>query len=122
MCAVKSEPPPPTVREMEGKEYPTRSKSGVRKVRTPWDNSSSLLFDELVAGKRSPKPPTPGGKGGGTPKQSPKNGGKKTSSKSPANFKSPGTPKEKVSWRERYMYVYVYERGSVNCVSTCTCT
>ena len=63
---------------MEGKEYPTRSKSGVRKTRTPWDNSSSLLLDEVAGVKRSPTtPPTTGGKKGGhTP--SPRNVGRKT--------------------------------------------
>lgn len=63
---------------MEGKDYPTRSKSGVRKTRTPWDNSSSVLFDQLVGVKRSPKTPPTDGKGGHTP--SPKVGGKKTPS------------------------------------------
>ena len=60
---------------MEGKEYPTRSKSGVRKTRTPWDNSSSLLFDELVGVKRSPKTPPTGVKGGESP--SPRTSGKR---------------------------------------------
>ena len=64
---------------MEGKEYPTRSKSGVRKIRTPWDNSSSLLFDELVAQKKSPKVSPAPRKG----KESPKTG-RKSASKSPA--------------------------------------
>ena len=66
---------------MEGKEYPTRSKSGVRKTRTPWDNSSNLLFDELVGVKRSPKTPPTNVKGSYTP--SPKTSGKRTPSQSP---------------------------------------
>ena len=77
---------------MEGKEYPTRSKSGVRKTRTPWDNSSSLLFDELVGGKRSPKTTPTGGKGGHTP--SPKTVAKKTPSKSPASGKTAAKEKK----------------------------
>ena len=78
---------------MEGKDYPTRSKSGVRKIRTPWDNSSSLLFDELV--KRSPKTPPTRGKTSYTP--SPKTtGGKKTPGQSPAGTKTPGSKEKKV--------------------------
>ena len=80
---------------MEGKDYPTRSKSGVRKIRTPWDNSSSLLFDELVGVKRSPKTPPTRGKTSHTP--SPKTtGGKKTPGQSPAGTKTPGSKEKKV--------------------------
>ena len=77
---------------MEGKDYPTRSKSGVRKIRTPWDNSSNLLFDELVGVKGSPQTPPTRDKGGCTP--SPKDVGK-MSSKSPAGSKNQNTSKEK---------------------------
>ena len=79
---------------MEGKEYPTRSKSGVRKIRTPWDNSSSLLFDELVTAgvKRSLKTPPTGGKS-----SSPKTTGvRKTPGQSPAATKTPGSKEKKV--------------------------
>ena len=80
---------------MEGKEYPTRSKSGVRKIRTPWDNSSSFVFDELVGVKRSPKTPPTGGKVGHTP--SPKTaGGKKTPGQNPAANKTPSSKEKKV--------------------------
>ena len=75
---------------MEGKDYPTCSKSGVRKIRTPWDNSSNLLFDELVG---SPQTPPTKDKGGHTP--CPKDVGKKMSSKSPAGSKNQNTSKEK---------------------------
>ena len=78
---------------MEGKDYPTRSKSGVRKIHTPWDNSSNLLFDELVGVKGSPQTPPTRDKGVHTP--SPKDVGKKMSSKSPAGSKNQNTSKEK---------------------------
>ena len=78
---------------MEGKDYPTRSKSGVRKIRTPWDNSSNLLFDELVGVKGSLQTPPTREMGGRTP--SPKDVGKKMSSKSPAGSKNQNTYKEK---------------------------
>ena len=92
---------------MEGKEYPTRSKSGVRKTRTPWDNSSSLLFDEMVGVKRSPKTPPTGGKG--TP--SPKTSGKKTTS--PSATKT--TSKEK---KVHYMYRYTVHACTMYIVYT----
>ena len=72
---------------MEGKDYPTRSKSGVRKTRTPWDNSSSLLFDELVGVKRSPKTPPTGGVKGPSPKTSVK--------RTPGQTQTKTTPREK---------------------------
>ena len=78
---------------MEGKDYPTRSKSGVRKIRTPWDNSSNLLFDELVGVKGSPQTLLTRDKRGHTP--CPKDVGKKMSSKSPAGSKNQNTSKDK---------------------------
>ena len=81
---------------MEVKEYPTRSKSGVRKIRKPWDNSASVLFDELVAQKKSPKP-SPARKDGDGMSESPKATKKKTNSKSPSITPTHSTPQHKQS-------------------------
>ena len=79
---------------MEVKEYPTRSKSGVRKIRKPWDNSASVMFDELVAQKKSPKP-SPARKDGEGVGESPKTTKKKANSKSPSVTPTHGTLQHK---------------------------
>ena len=69
--------------EVQGKEYSTRSKSGVRKTRTPWDNSTNFLLEELAAVKRSPKQSPSARKKKDGASESPKSANKKTKIKSP---------------------------------------